>query len=66
MAEKRVGGHVIRNGRWVPAELAEAETPALSMSNKKDELVAAAEAAGLEVDETMTKAEILEALDGAE
>jgi hypothetical protein len=39
---------------------------ALSMSNKKDELVSAAEAAGLEVDETMTKAEILEALDGAE
>jgi len=38
----------------------------LSMANKKEDLVAAAEVAGIEVDESMTKAEILEALDGAE
>jgi hypothetical protein len=43
------------------------EAPASpSMSNTKAELVAAAEAAGLEVDESMTKAELLEALNGAE
>jgi hypothetical protein len=39
---------------------------ALSLSNKKAELLAAAEAAGVEVDESATKKEILEALDGAE
>lgn len=44
------------------ARLAEEEAPALSMSNSKAELLAAAEAEGIEVDESMTKAEILEAL----
>lgn len=38
----------------------------LSMSNTKDELLAAAELAGVEADESMTKAEILEALEGDE
>ena len=33
-----------------------------SMANTKDELLAAAQAAGVDVDESMTKAEILEAL----
>lgn len=35
-----------------------------SMSNTKDELLAAAEAAGVDVDESMTKSEILDALEG--
>lgn len=43
-------------------EAATQET-ALSMANSKAELVAAAEAAGVDVDETWTKAEILEALE---
>lgn len=46
------------------AELDEAPA-APSMSNTKDELLAAAELAGVTADESMTKAEILEAL-GAE
>jgi len=45
------------------AELEEApEAP--SMSNTKDELLAAADATGIDADESMTKAEILEALEG--
>ena len=47
-------------------EALEAVEEGLSMSNKKSELIEAAEAAGVAVDETMTKAEILEALNGAE
>jgi hypothetical protein len=39
-----------------------AEAP-LSMQNTKAELLAAAEAAGVEADESMTKAEILKALE---
>jgi hypothetical protein len=45
----------------------EAEEPAaLSMDNTKAELLAAANEAGLEVDDAMTKAEIMEVLDGAQ
>lgn len=45
------------------ADLDEApEAP--SMSNTKAELLAAADAAGVDVDESMTKAEIIEALEG--
>lgn len=40
------------------------EVASLSMVNSKAELVAAAEATGVDVDESWTKAEILEALDG--
>lgn len=67
MSERRVGGHVAREkGGWIPAELAEPleEEVSLSKANKKAELLEAADAAGVEVDESMTKAEILEALDG--
>jgi hypothetical protein len=63
MSEKQYGGHVLRDDRWVPAELAEDEAPAPSMSNTKAELLEAADAAGLDVDESNTKAEILEALE---
>lgn len=67
MGEIRAGGHIIGDHGWEPAELATAETkPSVSMSNTKAELLAAAAAAGVEVEESMTKAEILEALDGAE
>ncbi|HEY7824817.1 MAG TPA: hypothetical protein VIG24_18400 [Acidimicrobiia bacterium] len=45
-------------------ESSEEAPEAPSMSNTKDELLAAAEVAGLDVDETNTKAEILEALEG--
>ena len=66
MTEKRVGGHVLCGDRWVPADLAEDQTevPSFSMANTKDDLLAAAQVAGVEVDESMTKAEILEALNG--
>jgi hypothetical protein len=37
--------------------------PEVSLSNKKAELLAAAESAGVEVDESMTKADIIEALE---
>jgi hypothetical protein len=49
----------------IKARLAELESApeAPSMSNTKDELLAAAELAGVQVDESATKAEILEALD---
>lgn len=46
------------------AKLAELEAPALSMSDSKADLLAAAEAAGVEADESNTKAEILAALEG--
>ncbi len=42
------------------------EEGSMSMSNSKAELVAAAEATGVDVDESWTKAEILEALNGTE
>jgi hypothetical protein len=44
--------------------LGESAPEAPSMSNTKDELLAAASAAGVSADESMTKAEILEALEG--
>jgi hypothetical protein len=47
-------------------KVAEALEPGPSMSNTKDELLAAAELAGVTADESMTKADILEALNGAE
>jgi hypothetical protein len=52
--------------RIAELEAAEAveDAPAPSKSNTKAELLEAAEAAGVEVDESATKAEILEALDG--
>jgi hypothetical protein len=62
----RAGGHVIGEHGWIPADLVEDEAPSLSMSNSKVELLAAAEAVGVEADESMTKAEILEALNAAE
>jgi hypothetical protein len=62
----RVGGHVIGEHGWVPADLVEDEVPSWSMSNTKAELLEAAEAAGVDVDESMTKAAILEALDAAQ
>jgi hypothetical protein len=49
------------------ALLAELEAPAPeapSMSNAKAELLAAAELAGVQADESMTKAEILDAMEG--
>jgi hypothetical protein len=65
MSEIRAGGHVIGEHGWEPADLlpSREEVPALSMSNTKAELLAAAEAAGVEADESMTKAQILEALE---
>lgn len=72
MAEIRAGGHIIGEHGWIPADLAEESAPepepepeGLSMSNTKTELLEAAEAAGVEVDESMTKAEILEVLTDA-
>ena len=49
----------------IKARLKELEVApdAPSMSNTKDELLAAAELAGVVVDESMTKVEILEALE---
>ena len=63
MGEIRAGGHVIGEHGWIPADLAEQDEPAYSMSNNKAELLAAAEAAGVEADESMTKRQILEALE---
>lgn len=63
MSGVRVGGHVLGEHGWVPADLVEEPAPSYSMSNTKAELLAAAEAAGVEADESMTKAEILEALE---
>lgn len=60
MSEIRAGGHVIGEHGWEPAT--EDKEPAYSMDNTKAELLAAAE--GLDVDESNTKAEILEALAG--
>lgn len=62
MAEIRAGGHIIGEHGWIPADLADEPAPSYSMSNTKAELLAAAEEAGVEADESMTKAEILEAL----
>jgi hypothetical protein len=64
MGEIRAGGHVIGEHGWVPASLVEEPASPVSMSNNKAELLAAAEIAGVEADESMTKAEILEALEG--
>jgi hypothetical protein len=65
MGITRAGGHdFIPDKGWVLGEAAEVEE-SLSMSNSKDELLVAAEAAGLDVDESNTKAEILEALNGS-
>lgn len=64
MAEIRAGGHVIGEHGWVPADLVEEPAPSYSMSNTKAKLLEAAEAEGIEADESMTKAEILEALEG--
>jgi len=52
----------------IKARLADLEKveESVSMSNTKDELLAAADLAGVSADESMTKAEILEALDAAE
>ncbi len=62
MSEIRAGGHVIGEHGWEPASLAVEAEPTYSMDNTKAELLAAAE--GLDVDESNTKAEILEALNG--
>jgi hypothetical protein len=50
----------------IKARLAELESApeAPSMSSTKDELLAAAASAGVTVDESMTKAEILDAMEG--
>jgi hypothetical protein len=66
MGITRAGGHVLTDKGWVLADDAEEAPEAPSMSNTKDELLAAAEAAGVDADESNTKAEILEALNGAE
>jgi hypothetical protein len=47
----------------IRARLGDEIPEAPSMSNTKAELLEAAEAAGVEADESMTKAEILEALE---
>jgi hypothetical protein len=53
-----------RRAEWYG--LSEPAPEAPTMSNTKAELLAAAEAQGVEADESMTKTEILEALSGAE
>jgi len=63
MSQIRAGGHIIGEHGWEPADLAAEPEPSLSMSNTKAELL---EAAGDQGDESMTKAELLEVLNGAE
>jgi hypothetical protein len=64
----RAGGYIKTEDRgWVLEDSVEVDdTPSPSMSNSKAELLAAAEAAGVEVAEDATKRQILEALDGVE
>ena len=63
MAEIRAGGHVIGEHGWEPAGL-QAEEPAKPLDKlNKAELLEAAEAAGVEADESMTKRQIVEALE---
>ena len=62
---RRAGGHVLTADHgWVLADqVEEDEAPSVSMSNRKAELLAAAAEAGVEADESMTKKQILEALE---
>jgi hypothetical protein len=63
MPEIRAGGHVIGEHGWEPASL-QAEEPAKPLDKlNKAELLEAAEAAGVEADEGMTKKQIVEALE---